>query len=703
MLVPGKTGSEIAFVSLADPTLQEGMDVLAALVYGEWKFENGVYTLKRTTAAAIELEAAERDIAALKMKIKDVAESLRQPTWTQESAKAYAEAQYKMQQESLKRVQFQGGGSRPKFRIMGSSAEGPTQQLMSEVISGLDARILYGLPLGSRAVYSTRPNRMQQALRTSIAKPLQDFNRQNADIYDEVKRNPPPDLGADISGSLGFPSFRTADISKANVIVNRGFDKRFSVGIQLVGPSGEEIDQFSCQLVVQRNTSQPVIEPEKPRAQEPDVQIATSPIAKEFFGYLKEFGLFGGYKSVVTALIGDESEQSGINSKTVRFGDGPSVRNISPSPALLEILSDPSTTDPLTILLPELFTEIYGKSDYAALVPDLTWEYLAAYAGGPLMKSQVLQSIGYECETVEIDGKTIVRPVQPLRTENSRANRAAMRDFISATNAKGAARLSDIAKYASQRGKLCQGFECDMLILALATPFATSEMVRYFNQNFWFAPLLAGANQALDDISPGENYWALARMSAQQQSALERLIMDVPLEITMNSGSSSWGIIKREFALNKMASDTEPTERYPNGLPNNFALRLYAVEENGLFGRTKSAKNGKLLNLNDLGANLGAIDSATGSETDYRTTEFEEFKLAKVKTIALALADQQGTVIQPFSHLQFTDGEILAGSPMTLNQLPPEIIGQVTKVRDQIRQLINQMNSGKKPGQAPPP
>lgn len=691
LLVPGKLGSEIVFASLKDKTAKQCMDYLANVSYGEWKFDNGVYRLVRNQSAqAAEAKAQSTEVELLRKQLKEKAAELKQPAWSRDAAKKYVDGLYAMQKSLLNNFRV-GEGERAQVTIEGPSVAGPAYDLLSTVIQNVDPVELMSIPKGGRVVYSTSPNRMQKPLRMNLGTAIQQFTLRMNDVYEASQTNSYPDLGADFNGSVGFPKARTGAVAKANITVFNG-QGGYTIGIQLVGINGEEIAQTSSNH--NPGTEFDPNEPTPPRNPEPVADpIKLSAISSEFLSYVSIFGLSGGSSRSIGVFM---------DGAPVFVSAGQAARNISPSIELNKILLTPAQHDPLNLVIPESLDAVYADKQFVAIIPDALWEQLSPMQVAQLSQKRVNDTLASVCEVTAENGVTTIRPLRPFLSESSRLNRGAMERLVSQVNSRGFAHLSELAEYATARKDMSFGQSLDMLILGISVPFAAQDIRGGFGFNYWMAPIIASQKVSVDSLPDGDFYITYGRMNAGEKQALERLIFDEPLSAQIASGNMSISVNTEPNTNVPMARDSEPTERFPNGLPVDVGLKLTAKSQEGVLGKLSKSRNGRLMSATQLGAILGMIDGEGGSDGEMKITAYEIYQLATVKEIQASVErGQNGGSVR--GGQQFTDGELKPGSPLTLNQLPSDMIGRIQSARKQLRDMMERMNSGGGRNTVPPP
>jgi len=692
LLVPGKLGKEVVFASLKNKSVKECMDSLATVAYGDWKFENGVYTLARNQSAqAAENKARSAELEILKKQLKDKATELKQPAWSKDSAQKYADGLYKLQKSMQNNFRV-GEGERAQVTVYGMSLAGPAYDLLSTVIQGIDPIELANIPIGGRVVLSTNPNRMQKPLRMSIIQAIQQFTQRMDDVFEATKSSSYPDLGADFSGSIGFPKSKSGAVAKANIILYHGSDD-YSIGIQLVGRGGEEIAAVSTNLgtEVEVDTNTPSTE----KAPEPSAdRIKLSPISSEFLSYVGAFGLSGGSaRSIGTYIDG----------AVVYVSAGQAARNISPTPELNKVLLTPAQYDPLNLVIPESLKAVYQSKDYIGIIPDAVWDGLTPTQVTQLTQKRFKDILTSFCEVSDESNVLTIRPLKPFSSESNRLNRVAMERLISQVNGRGYARLSELAEYASTRSNSSYGQTIDMMIMGISIPFAAQDIFRGgFGFGYWLAPIIASQKQTVDKLTDGDLFLNYGRMNTQEKYAFERLIFDEAPQGQMSSGNVGISVNTQPDTRVPMARDSEPTELHPNGLPVDAGVKLSTKSQDGVLGKLSKSRNGRLMSATQLGAILGMIDGEGGSEGEFKITAYELYQIATVKDIQITVESgppSNNTRSGP----QFVDGEVKPGSPLTMNQLPSEMIARIQTARKQLSDMMQNMNSGRGGQRTPPP
>lgn len=610
---------------------------------------------------------------------------------------------------------------RPAGRQYWADAFSPLGRAMMRLTLLVRPEVLAGLQDSDRVVFSTHPNRMQQALGPQAASVIADFVRERqAELRREaeVERSPEEQREIEMARRLGVrrePNPMTEPVAEALLIATAG------VGVRTTGHESIQIEMrlydaagnvmiagltrflyppVPMGVAVLRPPGQPVPDPVSSRA------IQLSPLAAEMHRYHRR----------------------------VRGQPAP---QLSPaliealSPALIEAFRRPDLVEPHALVTSEAtmavaaarglqlvanFPDTFGDTTIGISSPD-------GPMGAPHSPGAGLTVGGWErslavaegLTTTRQDGWMLIQPLDPTEARENRTNRPALAQLIRAVEQHGTVRLVDLAEYAARHPR----------------PVVDSVPARYFN--FW--------GVRLNSMTQGQTDWNLLRLyglltegqrrllinggqimfatlDQNQRQVLNRLLFryDARFEPLQAAEGGQVAIVELMAgwggAIEHRSYRDEPTELMPNGLPRDG---LISVELNQ--------------------THLLQPDYSEGTATrEWGNFGLEEFVLMETfRQAAMAAGDQQGAATFPVFprakigtrqelRLTFhvTRETVMRGTlvddamprdarPVDMANLPPPIAAQVQRYQEAFQRAgaqvggIIELEGDRRGRQAPPP
>lgn len=660
-------GREPVIVRLRERSVRQIMDELAAVCGGEWVEKNGAWTLKAVAGGNDDHSAV---IASLEKSIRE----RNDVDWGKDSARDYIK-KVNEGREKLKNNIRVGEAEQAFVYTEGNGMAAMGGQVLNSAMRQLGGAVLAQIPVGQRRVWSTIPNRRQLAFPGNLSQAVQNYRQVVLDVAQEAKSNPPSEFGFKWEGDFGVPSTLSADVSKVNIMAYRS-DSAITVGIQLVGRNGEELLLIGDQLLINPPTN---ITPEEATGDAIPLSAASQQI-------VAVNALNSGSTRSMAMMMND-------GDNVVRLETGRIARSVKVDPALQSILDSPAQVDFLNLFVMESFDSVVEESEYVVLVPDQIWsEIYAASRTGDLRESEVKSAYSKWTTSSTNNGVRKIKPKNSLAARTTRIRRDDLGRFISDSNSKGYAKLQDGARYVQSRGRVVSSNDPDALLLGVGQPFLAELLTRTLAGRYQNSALL-GAAPDLVTISPGrELNWGYAQMSSMMKAALESLLYNQPVSATM--GGSTTGIsVNTEAPPPKMASDSEATERYPNGIPGDYSVSLSIREEEGILGRIRGQQTGRMLTAVDFGAIYGFTEGQGGDQGEFPITQFEEYLKATVRAITINL---------PGGSINYTDGQLaVRARAMSVSEIDRSFLERGQFARDAMRQAAQQM--GNRGQQQPPP
>ena len=170
------------------------------------------------------------------------------------------------------------------------------------------------------------------------------------------------------------------------------------------------------------------------------------------------------------------------------------------------------------------------------------------------------------------------------------------------------------------------------------------------------------------------------------KSAFEQMVLSKRLG-NLGDGMSISVMMGNDEPKVSMASDREPTERFPNGLPGDMLVTIDIIEQIGVLGKLRGHPTGQLMSAVQLGAITGFIEGSGGANSELKISEFEEFFEAVTRSIEVSYFGSIGDGV-------FTDGYL---KPYTqakaYNALDPEILKLGEQARAAVRESAQRMRN----------
>lgn len=659
MMVAGNLAKEPLFVDISDRPVGEVKAALAKALHAEWSEKDGLWTLARSQSKAVQLRQAEaiRLAASLRASQEKVLAGLPDENWTAKMAEDSVNKILAQREEIRKRVQFPPESNLTIFSS-GPAMPTPANGVLRSVISKLPAEVMAATLPGKRRVLSTRPNAMQERLGLNLDSSIRAFAQGMNLMAQAVKNANRPATDASFAGGLSLDFRPLQSVSKVNVLLWRSYDgDEVIVGVEIMDQAGVLVGAESVVLTVQ---------PERANPGEIPGDAAVTPELQEYFRVLASRASLS--QNVASMAWNIDGDFVVLNST-----DALSEPTIS-SP-LRQTLSDPVRRDPLSFMLEGGMKawQAQGIDDYVIRVPDTLYTQVqSAWSGKSASTTAFVRELMSLCERADNDSLAVLRPKEPLKAEAERIDRVALRDIMAIVQRQGYNRLSDVCAYVAGRfgpGEI-ERFDTDYL--RFLAPYVANELNNLRGQDFLSCKWLASYGTRLDTFAAGTSQAALASMSKTQQDAVRSMVFDAPLQPSIQEGSGSIGVFASDDSATGPGGaegrflNRNPTEQYPNGIPGEATVSLNINDEQGVLGRPKGQKSGRIMGATTLGLILGMMDNAQNSDARVLVPTFGEFLPATARSLNVT-----GTIGKAqFVSSRHRDGVVAQGAkPLALTDL----------------------------------
>jgi len=403
---------EPLILKVKDVPLKSVMDKMADVFAADWVDHNGFWRLERSEEKIAKLK--ESIILARTKAIEHSFEELRAseakyPALTSTSSDLLVGSLY----SSAKK--YQAGESVDDTASLDLYAQTPIARFTRRVLLAMDPRELASIPIGHRAVFSTKPNAVQQGLPEGTTALFKQFDNDFALFNESLQKVVP----ANERGLMaGFSMVSKKPVARV-IISNQPFpgDETLSLEIRLVDENGDEIVEGSQNL-----------------------------------GTTIEDWVGGQYDY---AKLRQEAQKTGFElgpiAKEIAPHTGPASNNLRVLPKeVVDILLDPVRHDPLSIATSDL---LIGAADLEKenliALPSDNCEYYALNSSRMGKTSlAAFRAVAERQANVSIesgDGWLVVKPHDPVATALERIPRAALQTFLTDVVTQGYISLDSAA------------------------------------------------------------------------------------------------------------------------------------------------------------------------------------------------------------------------------------------------------------------
>jgi hypothetical protein len=306
------------------------------------------------------------------------------------------------------------------------------------------------------------------------------------------------------------------------------------------------------------------------------------------------------------------SEKSKILSS---LNPGEGEMSITFPPALLELLSDPVTNDPLGFHHTDMVHAI-AKAKDLDVVANLSDSDMDMFSMGMeergVTVGQAYNAIKNEgnSSVTEADGWMTITPADPIVARERRQDRVALKAFITTVRQEGTASLDAIATFAVSSPK--PDFESGLILYLFA--FAPSTLQGLMGDTMdWdtlqlYASMLPTQKSSLRQGGrvPFGTLTTQARNILTRMSFSSRARIQPAADLQKATELPFFaGMIGAMFGGSERSFTEEPTEVMPNGLPPDGAVELKLTNEP--IGTTEGASASFFMGMGSLGADEFAM------------------------------------------------------------------------------------------------
>lgn len=602
---------------------------------------------------------------------------------------------------------------RPAGRQYWADAFSPLGRAMMRLTLLVRPEVLAGLQDGDRVVFSTHPNRMQQALDPRAASVIADFVREHqAELRREaeVERSPEEQREIEMAHRLGVrrePNPMTEPVAEALLIATAG------VGVRTTGHESIQIEMRLYDAAgnvmiagLTRFLYPPV--PMGVAVLRPPEQTDPDPVSS---------------RAIQLSPLAAEMRQY---HRRVRGQPAP-----QPSPALIEAFRRPDLVDPHALVTSEAtmavaaarglqlvanFPDTFGDTTIVISSPD-------GPMGAPHSPEAGLTVGGWErrlaaaegLTTTRQDGWMLIQPLDPTEARENRTNRPALAQLIRAVEQHGTVRLVDLAEYAARHPR----------------PVVDSVAAGYFS--FW--------GVRLNTMTQGQTDWNLLRLyglltegqrrllinggqimfatlDQNQRQVLNRLLFryDARFEPLQAAEGGQVGIVELMAgwggAIEHRSYRDEPTELMPNGLPRDGLISVELNQTHLLqpvYSEGTATREMGNVGLEEFVLMETFRQAAMAAGDQQAVASFPAITRAKIGTrqeLRLTFHVTRETVMRG---TLFDDAMPRDARPVDMANLPPPIAAQVRRYQEAFQRAgaqlggIVELEEDRRGRQAPPP
>jgi hypothetical protein len=337
--------------------------------------------------------------------------------------------------------------------------------------------------------------------------------------------------------------------------------------------------------------------------------------------------------------------------------------------------------------------------DLIAYVPDSSFEPLAMrLVSGRVDIADLFKSAKLLGLQIEEGDYITVSPSNRADAERTRVNRTEFAKLIGAIAKKGYASLDEMCRYAV----VMPDWEARSLDAKWLSAYDPSTAATFDAGKTEFMRIYGLLTPAQKATTQANVRLLASTMSGQQRAVLERIVYSsfggpriigkgaISITSTTRGGAEGNAGEQPEPEIVRL----EPTEAFPNGLPNDASLELSRRWEDGVFALDSKGK-GRFLSAGDLGLRMG-MDTSKFPPGSIADSKFEKYQLADLVYIDLALRfgarNRTGDL---------RDASTRTGAAITFDQLPQGFRDNVDKARQQAANMKT-ISFGSGRG-APPP
>lgn len=666
----GPLARQVVLVDVKDQPLDVFMKHLAAVTAGAWTQNGDTYELAESQSLVKADEAA--DIA---LRAKGFARSLAnqvkaaggQPTSETDIYRMLADLKSTWDQIQTNPDDPSGSLYEKAQKIQDAL---PVTQFVRKVLVSIPPAELAALPLDTRVVFSTNPNRMQRPLGNIAQRGLAQFAQEFSMLNAAMARFPREQQDMFTGTIGGFLSRGTP--SKLILACTRYAGDNVSIEAQVVDQRGGILASNSTNLSGMEFGEEAWTGPVKDPAIKKEV-----PIDPQID------------KNETVLKISEESKT--YYALASRGADGSKGGLELVQEPLKSKVMNPEQYDPLSYGISDLLIGAAAdkKKPIIALVPDNAY----LYEGGAIKASQLFKQLeDMSVMTItDKDGWLLGRPARPSDARLSRVNRTAYGQLLRTVYQQGRINLGNIAKFSIDQGNNpgYDSFYVQTLYSFFGGFLAGYDLSNWEANRFYGYLGEQGRQQMAGKVV---NFQSLP---AEAQRELAKLVYKQPaIQIGSFDEIPSTDQNGEATSFNPCL---DPTERLPNGIPGNTQVRLTLMQDPVVIPAAGFAYP------------LGASELASQVAMEERPDLFpwaQEAKLPdrfKMATRASYSFDFQfgGSLMY---QLQQWDYEMKDNQVITRSQLPASFKEEYEKQIKEMREAYKNMKSqgGRNGGQPPP-
>lgn len=655
----GFMSRQVVLVDIKDQPLDLFMRHLATITAGAWTQNGDTYELAESSTALKADEQADiaNRAAGFARSIKEQAKTI--------DAQPINEGEMYRRLADLKAMwdQIQSNPDDPTGAVYEKAQKLqdalPTNQLIRKILVTLPTTELAALPLDSRVVFATSPNRLQRPLPNAAQQALRQFSQDFGMLSAALARFPKEQMEMFTSTMGGF--FAKGSPSKILLSCTRYAGDNIAIEAQILDQRGGILATSSA------NISGMEI-PEEGKS-------ATKPVVDE--------------KNEKPLKVSDESKT--FYALVSRGMDGSKGGLELVKDPLKEKVLNPEQFDPLSFGISDLLLGAAEdrKKPIIALVPDSAF----LYDGGSLKASQFFQQL--EDMTMmnieEKDGWIFGRPSRPSDARFARVNRAAFGQLLRQIYKQGRVNLNNLSTFAIAQGNNpgYDSFYVQVLYSLFGTYMAGYDLSNW-EANKFYGYLGEQGRQAI-----ANRVVAFSNLPKDAQNEIAKLVYKQPaIGIGDLDGVGFSTEVSEDATFNPCM---DPTERLPNGIPGNSQVRLSLIEEPVVIPAT------------GFGYPMGSAELASQVAMEERPDLFpwaqesklpDRFRLAN--RMAFSFDFQFGgnmTYQLPMWDYQVKDNQIF-GKGQLPDSFKAEYDKQLKEMREAYKNMKSQNGRG---GGAPPP
>jgi hypothetical protein len=511
-------GGDVLYLNLKGVPLNEAMKRIAGTLHAEWRKEGETYILDRPLSLQLADERTEAKLKAARLKkgIDQLVERYRkQAPWSDETARRLVKTYLDAQHDYFDNKNNDSGPGGPAAKLQAMASEQPGGRALVQILSLMTQAQLERMCGQTRAVFSTRPNRMQVAMPNGADAAIQQLIKEMR-MLDRAMKDAEGNRDRGrifVSGSISPMEFEPGSTGVPAITILRagaGFEAGSTyVQMTVADANGESITHATVDIPL------PASETAATFTAGPDEKpIILSDIATRYSRVMKSAG-----SSLSTSMMGGGPGQPEL----IVVNQDPSTV-VPATQDLLEQILNPDKYEPMRLAPTEGLDAVadqLGKS-IVAYIPDTALLTINnALVGDKVKPSDFLSQLQSKAAVAAtVDGDWIqIEPTGPASSRRQQVNRAALAKALNLLVKQGYLSLEDLGVYASQQLTSPAYSRWDRAAYSVINPSSADQYFGYQNP-WWLLRLYGTLSSAQRQVLLGGQQLPIANLTAAQHEML---------------------------------------------------------------------------------------------------------------------------------------------------------------------------------------